>query len=94
MGLHITPLYSWLVTANEIKQSISVITLKVPSHITLFSKNYVNIAVRNGYIADFNYSCYPFHYFDILWVNLSYKMFAFLNTEHIDYVVDEILYFL
>jgi hypothetical protein len=56
MGLHITPLYSWLVTANEIKQSISVITLKVPSHITLFSKNYVNIAVRNGYIADFNYS--------------------------------------
>jgi hypothetical protein len=56
MGLHITPLYSWLDTANEIKQSISVITLKVPSHITLFSKNYVNIAVRNGYIAAFNCS--------------------------------------
>ena len=56
MGLHITPLYSELVTAKEIKQSISVITLKTASQTSLLSKNYVNIAERNGCIADFNYS--------------------------------------
>ena len=59
----------------------------------------VSIALKKGYevvafnISDFNYSWYPVNYFDILWVNLSYKISAFLNTEHIDYVVDEILYF-
>ena len=49
----------------------------------------VSIALKKGYevvafnIADFNYSWYPVNYFDILWVNLSYKITAFFNTEHI-----------
>jgi len=59
----------------------------------------VSIALKRGFevvsfnIEDFNHAWYPFNYFDILWVNLSWKISRTLNTEHLDYIIDEILYF-
>ena len=44
-------------------------------------------------VKDFNHSWYPVNYFDILWVNLSCKISRTLNTEHLDHVADERLYY-
>ena len=63
------------------------------------SYDVISSALKRGFevvsfnIEDFNHSWYPFNYFDILWVNLSCKISRTLNTEHLDYVIDEILYF-
>ena len=63
------------------------------------SYDVVSIALKRGFevvsfnIEDFNYSWYPVNYFDIVFVNLSCKISRTLNTEHLDYVVDEILYY-
>ena len=63
------------------------------------SYDVVSTALKRGFevvsfnIEDAHYSWYPFNYFDISWVNLSCKISRTLNTEHLDYVVDEILYY-
>ena len=44
-------------------------------------------------IFDFDFEMYPVNHFDILWVNLSCEISQDLRTDHLEYVVDDVLYY-
>ena len=49
--------------------------------------------VVSYHIEHFDYNLYPVNHFDVLWVNLSCRISEFVDTEYVEYVVDDILYY-
>ena len=49
--------------------------------------------VVSFHINTFDYNLYPANHFDILWVCLSCRISEYVDTEDIEYVVDDILYY-
>ena len=57
------------------------------------------IAIRKGFdvvvynIDDFDQGMYAANHFDVLWVRLSCEISGSLNTEKLEYALDDLLYF-